>query len=112
MGARRRAVAAFLLATIASGLALMMLEIVSTCAWLWMGKGVAVLLKLLLLSTVPFFWESRVAILLAVVVVASVGSHMSSRFRHYSLRRAIAGSHRRSRRGLAGTLGDVPPPNP
>lgn len=90
----------------------MMLEIVSTCAWLWMGKGVAVLLKLLLLSTVPFFWESRVAILLAVVVVASVGSHMSSRFRHYSLRRAIAGSHRRSRHGLAGTLGDVPPPNP
>ena len=74
----------FLLATIASGLALMTLELASTCAWLFMGKGIAVLVKLLLLLAVPFFWAHRVAILLTVIVVASVGSHMSSRFRHYS----------------------------
>ncbi|MBI4635665.1 MAG: hypothetical protein HY727_04890 [Candidatus Rokubacteria bacterium] len=75
----------FLVATIASGAALMALELASTCAWLFLGKGVAVLLKLLLLLMVPVFWEQRVAILVLVVVVASVGAHMPSRFRHYSL---------------------------
>lgn len=72
----------FLLATIASGLGLMALELSSTCAWLFMGQGVAVLIKLTLLLMVPVFWEHRVALLLLVVVVASIGSHMPSRFRH------------------------------
>jgi hypothetical protein len=72
----------FLLATIASGGSLMALELYSTCAWLCMGKGLAVVLKLLLLAMVPVFWEHRVAILLVVVVVASVGAHMPARFRH------------------------------
>jgi hypothetical protein len=72
----------FLLATIASGLALMALELSSTFAWLFMGQGVAVLIKLSLLLMVPVFWEHRVALLLLTVVVASVGSHMPSRFRH------------------------------
>ena len=49
------------------------------------GGGVLLLLKLALLCAVPFAWSYRVPILLVVVVIASVGSHMSSRFRHYSL---------------------------
>jgi hypothetical protein len=72
----------FLIATIASGLGLMALELASTCAWLFMGKGVAVLLKLLVLLFVPVFWEHRVPLLLLTVAMASVGSHMPSRFRH------------------------------
>lgn len=75
----------FLLATIVSGVALMGLELASTCAWLFMGKGIAVLLKLFLLAMVPLFWEYRVPLLLSVVVIGSVGSHMTSRLRHYSL---------------------------
>lgn len=74
----------FLLATIATGAGLMALELASSCAWLFMGKGVAVLLKLLLLAMIPLFWEHRVSILLVVVVIASVGSHMPSRLRYYS----------------------------
>jgi hypothetical protein len=74
----------FLIATIATGVALMALELVSSCVWLFTGKGVMVLAKLLLLLTIPVFWEHRVALLLATVVVASVSSHMPSRFRHYS----------------------------
>ena len=31
------------------------------------------------------FWDYRLPILLAVVVIASVGSHMSGRFRYYSV---------------------------
>lgn len=72
----------FLVATIASGGALLALELASTCAWLFMGKGLVVLAKLLILLMVPFFWEHRVFLLLLAVAVASVGSHMPSRFRH------------------------------
>lgn len=72
----------FLLATIASGVALLGLGLASTCAWLAMGKGLAVLVKLALLLMVPLFWEYRVPLLLLVVAIASVGSHMPSRFRH------------------------------
>jgi len=75
----------FLIATIATGVALMALELISTCAWLFLGKGLMVLAKLLLLLMIPLFWEHRVALLLTTVVVASVGSHMPARFRHYSL---------------------------
>src|SRR6266542_2477803 len=67
----------FLIATIATGVALMALELISTCAWLFLGKGLMVLAKLLLLL--------MIALLLTTVVVASVGSHMPARFRHYSL---------------------------
>ncbi len=70
--------------TIVTGAALMALELASTCAWLFMGKGIAVLAKLLLLSMIPLVWEHRVGILLVVVVIGSVGSHMPSRFRCYS----------------------------
>lgn len=70
--------------TIVTGAALMALEMASTCAWLFMGKGIAVLVKLLLLLMIPLFWQHRVWILLVVVVIASVGSHMPARFRQYS----------------------------
>ena len=86
----------FLLATIASGAGLLALELLSTCAWLFMGKGLVVMLKLGLLLTVPLFWEHRVALLLSIVAVASVGAHMPSRFRHRcflpSLQRLLAAS--------------------
>jgi len=75
----------FLFATVVTGAALMALEVASTCAWLFMGKGVTVLLKLLVLAMVPLFWEHRISAFLLVVVIASVGSHMPARFRHYSL---------------------------
>lgn len=75
----------FLYATIITGVALMGLELAATCAWLFMGKGVAVVAKLGLLAMIPLFWEQRVWILLGVLIVASVASHMPSRFRHCSL---------------------------
>ena len=79
----------FLVATIASGGALLALELASTCAWLFMGKGLVVLAKLLILLMVPFFWDHRVLLLLLTVAVASVGSHMPSRFRHHSFLSAV-----------------------
>jgi hypothetical protein len=68
--------------TIGSGVALMVL---ASAHWLLEGRGLMVLLKLGLLLLVPLAWEHRLPILLAVVAVASVGSHMPARFRHASL---------------------------
>jgi hypothetical protein len=75
----------FLVGAILTGVGMITLELASTCAWLLAGKGLAVLLKLGLLLLIPPFWEHRVIILVAVTVVAGFGSHMSARFRHYSL---------------------------
>ena len=75
----------FLAAAIVTGGGMIALELVSTCMWLFTGKGLAVTLKLGLLLLVPVFWDQRVLILVAVTVIAGYGSHMSARFRHYSL---------------------------
>jgi len=72
--------------TIMSGLGLIALEMSAAgLYWLFLGKGIMILAKLALLLMVPFFWESRLILLLLIVVIASVGSHMPARYRHYSL---------------------------
>jgi len=71
--------------TIASGAALMGLELYQSVHWLFLGKGLVVLAKLALLLSVPLFWEARVPLLLAVVALASIGAHMPARYRHYSI---------------------------
>jgi hypothetical protein len=71
--------------TIASGIGLIVLEIyVFGLYWLFLGKGIMVLLKLGLLLAVPLLWDYRLLLLLLIVVIASVGSHMPARYRHYS----------------------------
>lgn len=79
-------------AVVISGAGLAGLELYKTARWLVLGKGLAVLLKLSLLLLVPIFWEARLPLLLAVTVIASIGSHMPARYRHYSLldRRVLA----------------------
>ena len=71
--------------TVASGAALMGLELYKSFYWLFLGKGLVVLAKLVLLLSVPLFWEARVPLLFAVVVLASIGAHMPARYRHYSI---------------------------
>ena len=94
----------FLIMTIGSGAALMALELASTFAWLLTVKGVAVLLKLALLAMIPLFWDQRVALLLAVVAIASISSHMPARFRHYRFGRSgdMSGTVERDRAGVEG----------
>jgi membrane protein implicated in regulation of membrane protease activity len=76
----------YLWVTIGSGLGLIALEVHAVgLYWLVLGKGIMVLAKLAVLLLIPFFWEARVPLLLLVVGIASVGSHMPARYRHYSL---------------------------
>jgi hypothetical protein len=74
-----------LLLTIASGSGLILMELYRSCRWIYLGKGLLVLVKLAMLVAAAVWWEQRVALLLLVVVVATVGSHMPARFRYYSV---------------------------
>ncbi len=68
--------------TIASGLGLLLLEVVVDQSWLCQGRGLAAALKLGPLGLIPLAPEHRGSLLLAVLVIASVGSHMPRWFRH------------------------------
>ncbi len=71
-----------------TGVALGALEAGLRPVWFHQGRGLMTVVKLGLLCAVPFCWTSwhlRIAILLMVVVIASVGSHMPARFRYYSV---------------------------
>lgn len=74
-----------LVATLATGFLLMMLEVHQDARWPFLGKGLFVLAKLALLLLTPLFPGARLPLLVAVVVLAGVGSHMPRRFRHYSV---------------------------
>ena len=69
---------------IATGAGLIVLEAYPTLHFLFEGWGLFLLLKLALLCAIPFAWNHSVPILIVVVVLASIGSHMPARFRHYS----------------------------
>ncbi|MEN8165089.1 MAG: hypothetical protein ABFS37_13240, partial [Acidobacteriota bacterium] len=71
--------------TIGTGLALGAVEAGPRLLWFHQGRGLMTLAKLTLLCAVPLAWDYRLSILLAVLVLASVGSHMSSRYRYYSV---------------------------
>ena len=70
---------------IATGAALILLETGPSLHFVFEGWGLLLLIKLALLCWIPFAWKQRFPILLAVVAIASIGSHMPARFRHYSL---------------------------
>ncbi len=71
--------------TIGTGVALAAIEAGPRLSWFHQGSGLMTMGKLALLCAVPLAWDYRLPILLAVIVVASVGSHMPGRYRHYSV---------------------------
>jgi uncharacterized membrane protein YjjB (DUF3815 family) len=75
---------AFLLAA-ASGVLLLAVELARSGVFLWTGAGAATIAKLVLLGLGQHLPAHRWAFFLAATVVASVGSHMSGAWRHWSL---------------------------
>jgi hypothetical protein len=74
--------------TIGTGVGLGLLEAGPSLLWFHQGRGLMTVAKLALLCAVPFLWghwHIRLAVLLAVVAIASVGSHMPARLRYYSV---------------------------
>ncbi|MEW5982944.1 MAG: hypothetical protein AB1806_11320 [Acidobacteriota bacterium] len=70
---------------LASGAALMLLEIYPGGHWLHQNCALAVYAKLGLLCLIPFAWDCRVPLLLIVVAIASVFAHAPRTVRHYSV---------------------------
>ncbi len=71
--------------TIGTGAALAAVEAGPRLLWFHQVRGLMTLGKLILMGAVPFAWDYCLPILLAVVLLASVGSHMPARFRYYSV---------------------------
>ena len=71
--------------TIGTGIALAAIEAGPRLLWFHQGSGIMTMAKLVLICAVPLAWDYRFPILLAVLVLASVGSHMPGRYRHYSV---------------------------
>lgn len=70
---------------IGSGAALIILELLASVHWAHQGCALILYAKLGLLCLIPWLWDYRVPILLAVVALASVGSHAPRTIRHYSV---------------------------
>jgi hypothetical protein len=75
----------FLWLTLASGIAMMAIEVWGNGVWLVQVRGVAILAKLALLVAMPLFPDSAAAIFTLVIVVSAAGAHAPGRLRHYSL---------------------------
>ena len=75
----------FLYMAILTGVGLGVAELYSSWRGVFEIRSLVIASKLLLLCLVPLLWNYRVAILFLVLMVASVGSHMPGRFRHYSV---------------------------
>lgn len=71
--------------TILTGAVLVIIEAYPSWRWCLEGRGVMPITKVLVMCLVPWLWSYRVSILIAVIVIGSVGSHMPRRFRYYSL---------------------------
>lgn len=74
-----------LYATLASGAALMTLEIVRHPVWVVQVRGLATFAKIALVASVAFAWDERVWLLTAVIVIGAVVSHMPGRYRYHSV---------------------------
>jgi len=70
--------------TVLSGTLLLGIDLYKSCTFLVQGSGIAVLLKLVLLGLGNVFPGARLEWYLAGTAVASIGSHMTSAWRHFS----------------------------
>ncbi|MFN7986285.1 MAG: hypothetical protein U0529_02370 [Thermoanaerobaculia bacterium] len=70
--------------TILSGVLLLAIEVARSGVFLYTGAGVASIVKLLLVGLGYHQPAARLAFYLAATVVASVGSHMTGSWRHWS----------------------------
>ncbi len=81
--------------TVGSGSAFVALELFCNFHWLFQVRGILTLTKIMLVLSVPLFWDYRIWILLVVVAIGSVGSHLSTKFRHYSILTRDVRSHKK-----------------
>ncbi|MCP4075631.1 MAG: hypothetical protein GY744_05560 [Gammaproteobacteria bacterium] len=73
----------WLIATVATGLGLFMLDLYESFDALFEVRGVSVIIKILLLLSIPAFSEdSQILLLIFVIIFSSFISHSTKRIRH------------------------------
>jgi hypothetical protein len=70
---------------ILTGAALGIAEVYPNWRSVFEVRSLVIASKVLVLCLVPLLWNYRLAILMVVLAMASAGSHMPRRFRHYSV---------------------------
>jgi len=70
---------------IISGIGMAVIEAYPSFQSLLQGWGLLTLSKLAVLCIIPFAWKYRFPILIVVLIIGSIGSHMTKKLRHYSL---------------------------
>ncbi len=76
---------AALWATFVSGLLFIALEVFNTGVWLFQVKGLAVMVKVLLLASAVAAPGSGVTLMVIAIVIGGISSHMPGKYRYYSL---------------------------
>jgi hypothetical protein len=74
-----------LFATLATGGALMALELSRSPIWLMQIRGLATMTKVALIAAVSVWWDLRLVLLTMAAIIGGVSSHMPGRFRYYSV---------------------------
>jgi hypothetical protein len=73
----------WLYASILTGILLAIMEWIPDRHWFVQARGILSISKILILCLVPFLWNHRVSVLVAIIVAGSFGSHMPYTYRHY-----------------------------
>jgi hypothetical protein len=73
----------WLYASVLTGTLLAIMEWIQDRRWFIQARGILSLSKILILCLIPWVWDQRVAVLIVVIVVGSIGSHMPYTLRHY-----------------------------
>jgi hypothetical protein len=84
-GVSARRLVPALVATVATGVAFMGLEMYRTPLWPVQVRGAAAFVKLALVAAVAVWWDWRLLFLTLALVIGGVVSHMPGRYRYYSL---------------------------
>lgn len=84
-GASSSGLSAALWGTFLSGALFVAIELYQSALFVFQVKGIAVLVKLLLLVLAVERPESALPFLIVAVVIGGISSHMPGRYRHYSL---------------------------
>ena len=71
--------------TVGTGVALAAVESGGRLLWFHQGSGLLTMVKVVMLCLVSAVGIDRLPVLLAVLVIGSIGSHMPGRYRHYSV---------------------------
>ena len=73
-----------LIGVVGSGAAFLIFEVWCAPIFLIQVRGLANLAKVALLLSTHWFWDYRIAILTAIVIISSLVSHMPSGIRYYT----------------------------